>query len=1409
MGAKNAKVSQIDICHKNVHERGPKSEAMNFYNIIVQNGKNNSIEIAPDFQIDDHESDLMIRGKSFYAVWDEEKGMWSQNEYDVRRIVDAAMMKKKAEIQNVRGDAVIHVKRMISSSSGSWLQYCNYIKHQPDRYVQLDDKLTFADTEVKKEDYVSKRLSYSLKPGSHDSYDEIMSTLYSEENRQKIEWAIGSILSGDSRKIQKFVVLYGKGGTGKGTVLKIIGKLFKGYDAAFVAKNLANSNKDFSMEPFKNNPLVAIDEDGDLNKIEDSTKINSIVSHERMLMNEKNKPQYPYIPHCFLFIGTNEPVKIKDAESGIIRRLIDVEPTGTRLPARKYNTLMDRVDFELGGIADHCLKVYKKLGRHYYDNYKPKSMMYRTDVFVNYIDYWYDTFVDEDGVNLTTAYARWNEFCEKSGIDPKSRPRHVFREELKNYFRSFEDIARIDGKQVRSWYSQFIVGCLDQDGHDIPPDEPEEASGIKLESIKSSLDELLKDCKAQYAKEDGTPEKAWAYVTTTLKDLDTTRLHYILGPEWLFRVDFDLKNAEGKKDAKLNREAADKWPPTYAEYSKSGAGIHLYYRYTGDIESLKGLYAPEIELKINRGKSGIRRQFSKCNDIPIAVLSSGLPVKEQNKMVDPEVIKNERHLINLIAKALRKEVNGCESTKMACWYIDKVLTEAYESGMHYDVTNLRSKVRAFALHSTNNKTYCTDLVRKMHWCSDDCAPNAKLGTSAEIVIYDVEVAPNKNLVGWKFLGKDQPVVQWTNPKPEDIAGLLEYGLVGFNCRRYDNHILHAMLLGYKPQAVYEISKGIVEGSDKCFFSEAWDYSLVDIYDMSSEKMSLKKFEIQMQLELDSKIELAQKMIRKGIHVSEAAENLNMNAEELKGYLDGKTELVQHREMNVDWTQPVPDELWPEMLEYNKNDVISTEELFLTKKRQADWTARQILADIAGMNTNSTTNSLTTRIIFGDNKDPQSSFNYRFMGDEQGSKSISEFTGETGIRYKLAFPEYAKFNAKGRPVFPGYTYDRDIDPETGKKTGPYVSRYRGEEVGEGGYVYAEQGVYSNVALLDISSMHPSSVREEELFGPEYTPRFVDILDTRILIKHKQYEDAKKLFGGKLSKYLDDPKQAKALAQALKIAINSVYGLTSAKFDNPFRDTRNVDNIVAKRGALFMVNLKHEVQARGFTVAHIKTDSIKIPNATPDIIRFVMDYGKLYGYNFEHEATYERMCLVNNAVYIAKFDKKEDAMAKYGYIPSDLYEESGRWTATGTQFQVPYVFKKLFSGEDILLADMAETKSVTTKLFLDLNENLSDGDHNYIFVGKTGAFCPIQKGHNGGELCREKGGKYYAATGSKGYRWKEYEIVRDMGLRDEIDISYYETLCDKAREEIGKYGPFDIFVDPSPLPPWDLNKTKTGS
>ena len=296
--------------------------------------------------------------------------------------------------------------------------------------------------------------------------------------------------------------------------------------------------------------------------------------------------------------------------------------------------------------------------------------------------------------------------------------------------------------------------------------------------------------------------------------------------------------------------------------------------------------------------------------------------------------------------------------------------------------------------------------------------------------------------------------------------------------------------------------------------------------------------------------------------------------------------------------------------------------------------------------------------------------------------------------------------------------------------------------------------------------------------------------------------------RLAKYLDDPSTAKDLAQALKIAINSVYGLTASNFDTPFRDIRNKNNIVALRGALFMRTLQDEVENRGYKIVAIKTDSIKIADSDNDIVDFCINFAKKYGYTFEHEATYDRMCQINDADYIAKYKEPGWCIDTYGYIPGDNEKHSGEWTATGKQFQIPYVFKTLFSKEPIEFKDMCETKEVKTALYLDTNENLHEGEHNYHFIGKVGNFCPIKPGCGGGELLREgtdKEGnvKYSSATGAKGYRWLESEMVQMLGKEKDIDLSYYNKLVDDAKDTISEYGDFEWFVSDDPYIPDDKN------
>lgn len=1251
--------------------------------------KKGVIKIIPDFQVIQSE-DLMIQGRSFYAVWDEENKRWSRSDYDLRRLVDQEMKKYIDSLQDIT-DADgrpydLQYTYLRGYNSGTWRTFKNYVSNLSDNFHSLDSTITFLNTEPKKSNYSSKCVNYNLKEGDYGAWDKLVGTLYEPEERAKIEWTIGSIISGESRSLQKFLVFYGEAGSGKSTIINIMQWLFEGYYTPFEAKTLTSATNAFATEMLRGNPLVAIQHDGDLSKIEDNTKLNSIVSHEEIVVNEKFKAPYSLRPNAFLIMATNRPVKITDAKSGIIRRLIDVVPSGNRIPPKEYNALMSQIKFELGAIAYHCQEVYRKMGKNYYNGYRPMQMIFKTDVFFNFVEANYFVFSKEDPINLTRAYDIYKNYCSEALVEYRL-PLYKFREELKNYFTEFKDRATIDGRQFRGVYFGFLKDKFDDIEEEVEEHEP----AMILDDTESLLDEMLADCPAQYANKDGIPSMKWSDVKSTLKDLDTTRLHYVKPPLNHIVIDFDLKDEKGEKSLERNLEEASKWPPTYAEFSKSESGIHLHYIFTGDPTSLSKTCGENIEIKVFSGNAALRRRLSRCRNIPIKSISEGLPRKER-KMLNFEGVKSERKLRELILKNIRKEIHP--GTKPSVDFIYKILEDAYNDGLKFDVTDLRPKILAFANNSSHQSDYCVKLVSKMKFHSDE--PSLPQASDGDMVFFDVEVFPNLFLVNWKVAGEGKSVVRMINPSASEIENLMKAKLVGFNCRRYDNHILYARYIGYTIEELFDLSQRLVGGDSRnCMFGEAYNISYTDVYDFAAagNKKSLKKFEIEL-----------------GIH---------------------------HQELGLPWDQPVPEDKWKMVAEYCDNDVIATEIVFNHLK--GDWVARQILAELSGLTVNDTTNQHSTKIIFGDNKHPQDQFVYTDL----------------------------------REMFPGYKYERGI------------STYRGEEVGEGGYVYAEPGIYSDVALLDVASMHPTSIECLNLFGP-YTRIFSEIKAARIAIKHKDFLSLESLMDGRLKKFVEIAKREdgftlKDLSNALKTVINSVYGLTFAKFDNPFRDPRNIDNIVAKRGALFMVDLKHAVQEKGFTVAHIKTDSIKIPNATEEIIAFVMEFGESYGYTFEHEATYEKMCLVNDAVYVAKY-------------------KDGPWTATGAQFQHPVVFKTLFSHEPYVFEDYCETKTVQTALYLDMNEELPEDQHNYIFVGKAGSFVPVLPGSGGGILLREKEGKYYAATGTKGYRWLESEMVRKLDMFDRVDPSYSNELVIQAKKDISKYGDVDAFIE-SDSPPWD--------
>lgn len=1388
----------------------------------------------------------MIRGGAFYAVWNEALGEWMRDENDLIELVDSEMEKYKRANEDTLGDAKIMY--MWNSKSGSiddWVKYITRLQRS-DNYHPLDETLVFSNTPAKRENYSSKKLTYALAPGDHKAWDELIGTLYEPSEKHKIEWAIGSVVAGDSKWIQKFFVFYGAPGTGKSTVLNIIQKLFDGYWAAFNSQALGNSNSEFALEPLKENPLVGIDHEGELSRIETNVRLNSLVSHETLSVNTKFGKMYSMAFHTMLFIGTNKPVRITDSKSGLIRRLIDISSKGIKIPNAKYNRLFDAIDFELGAIAEHCLEVYKE-EPHYYDDYVPQSMMGATNDFWNFMEEYYEEFRDKEFVTLNDAWFKYRLYCEEAKV-PFPYSKRVFKEELKSYFSGFKERTMISGTQHRNCYFNLKIEKFEKSekvGNTNKKDEDDD--WLIFNTTESPFDKFAATWPAQYAfiKNDGTdrPSVAWDSCPTTLIDINTSELHYVQPPFDipLVTVDFDKKDAEGNKSLELNIKAAERWIPTYAELSKSGQGIHLEYLYTGDLSKLAPVVEDNVEIKVRTGNASLRRKLSRCNGLPITTISSGLPLRKENKkIVNEYTIENQKHLVAAIRKALRKEIEPY-STVCCIDYIGKVLQDAHDSGMKYDVSEMKPQVLAFAAASTHNALRCLDKAEQFQYRSEEVSEWVP-PTEKTIAFFDTEVFPNLFILCYKPIGKE--CVSMINPEPNDVLRFFQtYNAVGFNNLGYDNHICYARIRGDSLEELFIRSQNLInapKGRNDWAINESKNLSYTDVFDFCSEKKGLKKWEIALQ--------------KQGVD-------------------------IRHDEAGLPWDQPVPKEKWNRVAEYCCNDVEATEKVFLAN--QSDFKAREILVELAnalrgpGSTVNDSTNNLTMKLIVGNERSPQAQFIYPDLAKEFPGYEYNPY-GISRERYMLPVNENdipydnpklcelyelipGHYNDDGIWIEKTYVVTKDDNTHFGKQyyrntaiTGKSI--YKGYDPGEGGFVYAEPGMYYNAECYDSASHHPSSIIAENGFGP-YTENFKMLLDIRLHIKHKDYDWVRGLYGGILAPYLTSDEDAKQLSKALKIAINSVYGLTAAHFNNKLRDPRNIDNWVAKRGALFMIDLMLEVKKRGYKVIHVKTDSIKIANPDEVIYQFVCEYGKKFGYTFEIEHKFDRICLVNNAVYICKYTD-DPANGK----------DAGKWEGTGDQFKKdssPYVFKTLFSHEPIDFYDLCETVTVKVGLglYLDMNEGLPDSEllekekdrllkkwkkvgyelcsendsgldtgfapnltdisdkrmeqyareayhtdyvrlceireeirkcHDYHFVGKAGLFCPMKDGCGAGRLMRENNGKYAYAAGSKGYRWMEAEKVKEFGLEDQIDISYFEAQKQDAVEAMRKFGDFDSFV-----------------
>ena len=1190
--------------------------------------------------------DLVVKGGEFVGFWNGEK--WSLKMDDLIDVIDEDITTVYNQLRESNPGARIKYSLMNYESSGYMLKFQNYCKKQSPSDIQFNKKILFSDAVVNREDYSTYQLPYYPHPGETPGFDELMNTLYSPEELDKILWSLGALFTGDIAKIQKFLYLYGAKGTGKGTALDII-RLLVGEYVAPIDLQVLTGPSEFATGVLQEAPLL-LDPDSDISKIQKEMNLLKLTAHEEVIVRRLHKQGYPVVFTGLLVTASNERYKVKNVDSGITRRAIVVHPTGQIVPMHRYLELKNMIPFEIPHITQRCIDRYLELGMDYYqDDVDIDMMMWSDKVF----DFVRENYVHiQKGITLkraTELYKRYLEDLDFSTTGAKQK----MRSELPRFFEEFlKDTRDHEGNRVRDYFRGFKFSVAFPEEKERPQKREENIIQLNMEE-PNVFDVEAKDWPAQYATKDGIPQFKWDDVKTTLKDIDPRQLHYVRTPLNHIVIDFDIKGDNGNKDLEMNLKKASVYPKTYTETSKSGGGVHLHYYYDGDVGQLAPIIEPGVEIKVFSGKSSLRRKYICSNGLPIAHISSGLPLKEKddNMYKDVEhIVWTEKKLRKFVESCLRKEHHG--ATKPEIDFIHYVLTQAKENDTKYDLSDMMEDVYMFAMRSTHQKDNAMKAVatipfKNMEDQIIDLYNESEIIPDNELYFYDIEVYPNLLLIAWKKYGFELPEdyfytendrvfinsnydsgSEWYkvnknnfgirfNPSPEVIEAMLNHPLIGFNNRKYDNHIVYNAMMGASNMELFNQSQSII-GNKGGTFGNAYNISYADLYEFLDIKMSLKKWQI--------------------------------------------TLGIKHDEFEFPWDKPLHEDNWARAAQYCWNDVVSTEELFKSKYGQDAYTARKILCELTDMPVNTKTQTLAEKFLFGNDPRPQDKFNWYDLSKE----------------------------------FPGYKF------EYGKST------YLGKDPSEGGYVSSKPGVYENIYYIDIASLHPWSLINMNYFGP-YTKKFKRLVQCRVYVKRKQFDlalhafdDVDQALSDKLKPYLSDPTQAGGLGHALKIIINIVYGMTSAPYDNKFKDPRNIDNCVAKRGALFMMTLEKELEERGVIIVHVKTDSMKLVNATQEDVDYAFQRARDYGYEFELECVFEKMALVNKAVLIGK-------------------TTDGHWEGVGAQFNKdtsPYVFKTLFSGDEVVEHDFAILKQVQTSIYV-----------NGQFIGKN---AEIYASHSGGEV-----------------------------------------------------------------------------
>ena len=1296
-----------------------------------------------------YNDDLIVRGGAFAYYWDGEQ--WSKDLRDIVLNIDSNIKSAVNEVRSEHPDSTIKYGLAENSNSGIVTKFQKYCQALQTKDIAFNTTIFFDNQTPKRDDYSTIQLNYHPQPGKCDSFDKLAGTLYAPEELDKILWAIGALLTGNMPKIQKFLFLYGAAGTGKGTMLDIISKIFQEYRADIDLEKLTNGSQ-FGTSQIVDVPLL-VDSDSKIDRIKKDTDLLKLVSHEPVMVRKLYQDGYSVAFQGLLVTASNARYDAKNVNSGIHRRALVVHPSGNIVSKEDYNRLMNDINYEVPYIAQKAIDRYTELGEAFYDNYRDEEMVNYSDPFHACVSENLPLFTEKDGITLNQAASIYKEYIEELGWETKGVKQKV-KLRLPDYYREFSKYKMIDGVRLTRYYSGFKTEKFPfLNGKDKPKNvvECEQPSWLDLSEQPSLFDKEAAAYPAQLANENGTPKYKWDTVRTTLKDIDTSELHYVKVPQSHIVLDFDMKNENGEKDLELNIKEALSYPQTYAEVSKSGGGLHLHYWYDGDVTKLKNLIKDDVEVKVYTGKSSLRRKLIKCNNLPIAHIATGLPLKEKEVIMYKDIED-----IHWTEKKLRTFIENCmdkvhhSATKPEMDFIYTVLEQAKDTGVKYNLNDMLDSLTKFAMHSTHNSDYCLGIVNKLtlstYQTEDEIGNGNDIIDDKDIVFFDIEVFSNLFLVCWKKNGfeipawvyddldkdinsgnnyqpsdilksnwydqhKNKDYGIWCNPTVNQLEYLLQHPLVGFNNRKYDNHILYNASLGATPMELYMQSQNIINHTgDGGMKPAAYNLSYADLYEFMDIKQSLKKWEIALGL--------------------------------------------THDEFEFPWDQPLAVSNWARCAMYCMHDVDATDKVFNDKHAgQPAWMARKVMCELTEMSPNTKTQTLAEKFLFGDEQRPQDNF----------------------VWYDLA------------KEFPGYTFDPNRKP---------ASDYHGKDPSEGGYVSSKPGVYGVsakdynegniidpetgrcklVTYIDVASLHPHSLIAINYFG-KYTPKFQALVKCRMHIKHGELDKAASAFSDidpalseKLSKFLNDPSLINGLAHAMKIIINIVYGMTSAKYDNKFRDPRNVDNIIAKRGALFMMMLEEELNARGCNVIHVKTDSMKITNYLQEDIQYAMDRANEFGYTFELECIFDRIALTNKSTNI-------------GHIEGKPEYDAHAWEAVGAQYAEPYVFKKLFSHEELVEDDYMVLKSSTAPIYLG---GRFIGKNAYVYASLTGEDLYVVREENIAQSIQTKAQKplkdYLNKRDYEGLPLEVQEANRAIKISKELKARDFDISPERVQDII---------------------------